>query len=57
MITSTHACTLCAHLLSVEAGRRYLIPWNWNYGQLLAAAWVLGIEPRSSAKAASALNR
>ena len=32
------------------------IPWNWNYRQLWAATWVLGIEPRSFGRAATALN-
>ena len=33
---------------------RCQIPWNWR--QLWAAMWVLGIEPRSSGRTASALN-
>ena len=32
------------------------IPWNWNYRQLWAAMWVLGIEPESFGRAVSALN-
>ena len=35
-------------------GRR--IPWSWSYRQLWAAMWVLGTEPRSSARTASAIN-
>jgi hypothetical protein len=29
---------------------------NWSYGRLWAVMWLLGTEPRSSARAASALN-
>ena len=31
------------------------MPWNWSHRQLWAAMWVLGSEPRSSGRAASAL--
>ncbi|KAL6086523.1 hypothetical protein STEG23_035519 [Scotinomys teguina] len=43
--------TLCGYKDSLEP-----IPWNWSYRQLPAAVWVLGIEPASSGRAASALN-
>ena len=39
-----------------EARRGLCILWNWSYRQLLAAMWVLGIEPGSSGRAASAPN-
>ena len=32
------------------------ISWNWSYRQVWAAIWVLGLEPGSSGRAASALN-
>ena len=38
-----------------EEGVRF--PWNWRYRPFSAAMWVLGIEPRSSARAVDALNR
>jgi hypothetical protein len=31
-------------------------PWNWSHSQLWAALWVLGMEPRSSWRAVSALS-
>ena len=34
----------------------YQKPWNWSYTQLWAVVWVLGIEPGSSGRTASALN-
>jgi hypothetical protein len=34
--------TDCLHDDHVEARRRGLILWNWNYSQLYAASWVLG---------------
>jgi hypothetical protein len=30
--------------------------WNWSYWRLWAAMWLLGVEPRSSGRTASALN-
>jgi hypothetical protein len=36
--------------------RRVSIPWSWNYSWLLAAMWMLGIEPSSPARAASDLS-
>jgi hypothetical protein len=35
---------------------KLLDPWYWNYRQLLASIWVLGIEPGSFVRAASAFN-
>jgi hypothetical protein len=31
------------------------MPWNWSYRQVWAAMWMLGMEPKSSGRAASAL--
>lgn len=50
-ICVSHAC----HILA-EARRRCQIPWDCSYRQLLATIWVLGIEPRFSGRATSALN-
>ena len=47
-----HWCFLTA-CISVKG---YRIPWNWSYRQLWAAMWMLGIEPWSSGRAASALS-
>ena len=44
--------SLCALLF----GHGCQVPWNWNYRELWTAVWVLGIEPRSSGRAVSALN-
>lgn len=52
---SIHACTSCVYLVPMEAGRRLQIPYNWSYGWLWAAVWLLGTEHRLSASAASAL--
>ena len=43
-------------LVSLEVKRGCQVPWNWTYRQLCAAIWVLGMEARSSGRAASALN-
>ena len=48
-------CVLCPCLVPLKVRRGCQIPWNWSYRQLWAASWVLGSEPRSSARAASAL--
>jgi hypothetical protein len=34
----------------------YQIPWNWSYRQVWGATWLLWMKPRSSGRAASALN-
>ena len=47
----SHAC----HILA-EARRRCQIPWDCSYRQLLVTISVLGIEPRFSGRATSALN-
>ena len=33
------------------------LPWSWSYRQLWTTMWLLGIELRTSGRAASALNR
>lgn len=33
------------HRVAKEARRRYQIPWNWSYGQMLAPTWVLVTRP------------
>ena len=43
------------HALSAETKRGHCMPWNWNYRQLWASMRMLGIEPRFSGRAASAL--
>jgi hypothetical protein len=44
---------LCTLLMCMYA----CASWNWSYGWLRTALWVLGIKPRSSARATHALNR
>ena len=46
----------CMSFSASRGQKKVLDPWNWNYGHLLAAMWVLGIEPRSSERAASAVS-
>lgn len=48
-------CPICM-AVPKEARRGPPILWKWNYRQLRAAMWVLGIEPRSFERAADALN-
>ena len=36
--------------------RRHQVHWNWNYVWLCATMFVLGTEPRSSARVANALS-
>ena len=61
IIIITYWCFACIYisasyaLLPVEPRREYHVPWNHSYRQLYIM-WVLGIESRSSGKAASALN-
>ena len=45
---------MCAMLTEVRRGHR--ISWIWSYEWLVTTMWVLGMEPGSSARAASALN-
>jgi hypothetical protein len=53
-----HICmhTVCVCLVLTEARQGYQISCNWSYRQVWAAMWLLGIEPKSSRKAGSALN-
>lgn len=46
-----------ACLTSTEDRIEHWIPCNWSYRQLWATVWLLGTEPRSSSRAANALNR
>ena len=52
--------TLCSSLLQtcriLAEAKRCQIPWDCSYRQLLANIWVLGIEPRFSGRATSALD-
>lgn len=47
-VCAPHAC-----LVSKTVRTRYQIPGNWSYKQSLVAMWVLGIEHRSSGRAAA----
>jgi hypothetical protein len=49
-ICAPHICSVC------RVQRGHWIPWNWNYKGLWATPWVLGLKPRSSGRAVSALN-
>ena len=51
---SMYVCTLCLWLVTAETWRRYLIFWNWCYEWLPAALLVVGTEPTSPWRAASA---
>lgn len=51
-----YGCIPRVRLLPREVRRRYQILCSCSYKQLCAAVWVLGTEPKSSARAASALN-
>lgn len=51
---SMYVCTLCLWLVTAETWRRYLIFWNWCYEWLPAALSVVGTEPTSPWRAASA---
>lgn len=61
-VCAPYACMQCPVPVPVppkpsraRRGRREL--WDWNYRGLWAVPWPLGIEPKSSAKAASALTQ
>jgi hypothetical protein len=47
--------SMCVCAIFMEARRGRGIPWMWSYGHLWSARWMLGIEFKSSARAASAL--
>ena len=58
-VVALSACLSVQHMLvqcpcSLEEGLES--PWDWSCRQLLAAMWVLGTEPWSSARATSACN-
>jgi hypothetical protein len=48
-------CTMCMQYL-LKPERECQILWNWSYKQLLATMSIMGIEPRSFGRAASAFN-
>lgn len=51
------ACVFFTCLLGIpEARRGHWIHWSWSYRRLWATTWVLGTEPSSSGRAASAIN-
>lgn len=56
-----YGCCACMHTCAphvckaYEAKMRHWIPWKWNCRLLWATMWVLGTEPGSSRRAASAL--
>lgn len=50
-----YMCAPRVCLVPVEAGRGHWIPWSWSYRCLWGITWVLGSEPRSSARATSPL--
>lgn len=41
-------CVPVICLVPTKVKRRNQIPWNWNYKQLWAVTWILGLEPRFS---------
>lgn len=43
-------------LVPMEAREECQIPWNWNSRWLRGTTWVMGTEPKSSARAAGALH-
>lgn len=47
---------ICASLACLVPEEGHII-WSWSYKRLWVTIWALGIEPRSSRKAASALHR
>lgn len=51
-----YVCELCVRLVIVKVRWGCCIPWNWSSRWLWAAIWVLGINPRSSARTVIAFN-
>ncbi|EDL00729.1 mCG117709, isoform CRA_a [Mus musculus] len=54
-------CFVCMFMdymraLPTKARRSCGIPWNWSNQQFVCTMWVMGIEPGSSIRLASALN-
>ena len=41
-------CVPVVCLVPTKIKRRNQIPWNWNYKQLWAVTWILGLEPKFS---------
>lgn len=53
-----YLCTACMRMLGVGGGQdRDQIPWDWSYRLQWAAMWVLRLEPMSSGRIASPLDR
>lgn len=50
-----YICAPCVFLGLAEIRREHQMLWNWSCRWVWAAMWVLGIEPRSTGRAASAL--
>ena len=51
-----YICEPHTWLAPTEAIRQHQIPWEQELQAVVTAMWVLGIEPRSSARATSLLN-
>lgn len=51
-----YVCVAHTRLASMEVRKGCQNPWNWSHGRLWATKWVLGTEPRSSARAPSSLD-
>lgn len=55
--STVHDCFGCIYLCAtIRSGRRHWISWEWSYQQLWGIIWMLGIKPRCSGRADSALN-
>lgn len=52
-----YICLPCTLLMSNEVSRGCWVPKNWNYRQLWADMWMLGMEAKSSGKAAGLTNQ
>lgn len=52
-----YICLPCTLLMSNEVSRGCWVPKNWNYRQLWADMWMLGMEAKSSGKAAGLINQ
>lgn len=52
-----HECMYSKYVPNATRRHRgHQFPWNWNCKWLWATMWILGIKPRSSAKATCAIN-
>lgn len=60
VFTLVYECFSCIYLFTIcmqcPWRSQRVRAWKWKYSQLLPGFWLLGIEPRSSRKAASSLN-